>query len=51
MVIVLPDDEVKEILYHGMLNKWRKKMTKLGYNHLNRSIQKMTSFLQQEEKN
>ena len=30
MVTALPDDEVKEILYHAMPNLWRKKMTKQG---------------------
>ena len=44
MVKALPDDEVKEILYHAMPNLWRKKMTKQGYNYLDRSIQEMSSF-------
>ena len=38
MVTALPDDEVKEILYHAMPNLWRKKMTEQGYNYLDRSI-------------
>ena len=44
IVTALPDDEVKEILYHAMPNLWRKKMTKQGYNYLDRSIQKMSGF-------
>ena len=44
MVIAMPDDEVKEILYHVMSNKWRKKMTEQGYNYLDRSIQVMSGF-------
>ena len=44
MVTALPDDEVKEILYHVMPNFWRKKMTEQGYNYLDRSIQEMSGF-------
>ena len=43
MVTALPDDEVKEILYHIIPNLWRKKFTKQGYNYLDRSIQEMSS--------
>ena len=32
IVLALPDDKIKEILYNIMTNVWRKKMTKLGYN-------------------
>ena len=39
MVTDLPDDEVKEILYHTMPNLWRKKMNKQEYNYLDMSIQ------------
>ena len=42
MVTALPDDEVKEILYHAIPNSWRTKMTEQGYIYLDRSIQKMS---------
>ena len=45
-VIALSNDEVKEILYHAKPNLWRKKMTKQGYNYLERSVQEMTSFFE-----
>ena len=38
MVTALPDDEVREILYHAMPYSWRKKMTEKGYIYLDRSI-------------
>ena len=46
MVTVLPDDEVKEILYHAMLNTWRKKLIKQRYSYLDRSIQEMSGFFE-----
>ena len=42
MVTALPDDEVKEILYHAMPNSWRKDGIEQGYNYLDRSIQEMS---------
>ena len=42
IVTAQPDDEVKEILYHAMPNLWRKKMTKQGYNYLERYIQEIS---------
>ena len=38
MVTALSGNEGKEIIYHGIYNLWRKKMTKQGYNYLDRSI-------------
>ena len=46
MITALPDDEVKEILYHAIPNFWRKKMTEQGYNYLDRSIQEMLGFFE-----
>ena len=37
--IALPDDEIKEIFYHAVLNLLRKKKSKHGYKCLDRSIQ------------
>ena len=42
----LPEDEVKEILYHTMPNMWKKKMVEQGYNYIDGSIQNMTEFFE-----
>ena len=41
MTTALPENEVKQILYHAIPNTWRKKMTEQGHNYLDRSIQEM----------
>ena len=51
MVTALPDDEVKELLYHAILNLWRKKMTEHGWNYLDRSIQEMSDFFEARVEN
>ena len=51
MVTSLPDNEIKEILYHAMPNLWRKKITKQGYNYLERTIQKMPGFFETRVEN
>ena len=51
MITALPDDEAKEILYHAMPNLWRTKMTKQGYNYLDRSIQEMSVFFETRVEN
>ena len=51
MVKALPDDEVKEILYHAIPNSWRKIMTEQGYNFLDRSIQEMSGFFETRVEN
>ena len=51
MVTALPDDEVKEILYHTMTNLWRMKMTKQEHNFLDRSIQEMLDFFETRVEN
>ena len=51
LITALPDDEVKEMLYHTMLNSWRKKMTKQGNNHLEKSIQEMSGFFKTRVEN
>ena len=33
-VTSLPDDDIKEILYHTMPNTWKKKMVEQRYNYL-----------------
>ena len=42
----LPEDEVKEILYHAMPNMWKKKKVEQGHNYLDGSIQNMTEFFE-----
>ena len=51
MVKALPDDEIKEILYHIIPNSWRKKMTEQGYNYLDRSIQEISGFFERRVEN
>ena len=51
MVTALPDDEVKENLYHAMTNSWGKKMTEQGYNYLDGSIQEMSGFFETRVEN
>ena len=51
MVTARPDNEVKEILYHTMPCLWRKKMTKQGYNFLDRSIQEVSGFFETRVEN
>ena len=51
MVTALSDDEVKEILYHAIPNLQREKMTKQGYNYLDRSIQEMSGFFETRVEN
>ena len=34
LVTSLPDDDIKEILYYTIPNKWEKKMVEQGYNYL-----------------
>ena len=51
IVIALPDDKVKEFLYHVIPNSRRKEMTKHGYNYLYRSIQEMSDFFETRVEN
>ena len=46
LVIPLPDDDVKEILYHNMPNTREKKMVEQGYNYLDGSIHSMVEFFE-----
>ena len=34
LVTSLPNDDIKEILYHAMPNMWKKNMIEQGYNYL-----------------
>lgn len=47
----LPEDDIKEILYHAMPNTWKRKMIEQGYNYLNSSIQQMTEFFETRVEN
>ena len=43
-VTSLPDDDIKEILYHAMPNTWKKKMVEQGYNYLDDLFHSMAEF-------
>ena len=45
-VTSLPDDDIKEILYHAMPNTWKKKMIEQGYNYLDGPIHSMEVFFE-----
>ena len=45
-VTSLPDDDIKEILYHAMPNTWKKKMIEQGYNYLDGPIHAMAEFFE-----
>ena len=51
MVTALPDDEVKEILYHTIPYLWGGKLTEQGYNYLDRSIQEISGFFETSVEN
>ena len=44
-VKALPDDNVKEIIYHTMSNLWNKKMIKQGYSYLDNIIQEISGAI------
>ena len=46
LVTSLPDDDIKEILYHAMPNTWKKKMIEQGYNYLDGPIHAMAEFFE-----
>ena len=43
----LPDDELKEIIYHAIPNSWRKQMTLQGFNYPTEDIVEMIRFCEQ----
>ena len=51
LVTSLPNDDVKEILYHTMPNTWKKKMVEQGYNYLEGPIHSMAEFFETRIKN
>ena len=51
MIIVLPDDEVKETLYHAIPNLWRKRMTKQRNYFVDGSIQEISGFFERRIEN
>ena len=46
LVTSLPDDGIKEILYHAIPNTWKKKMAEQGYNLLDGPIHSMAEFFE-----
>ena len=46
LVTSLPDDDIKEILYHAMPNTWKKKMVEQGYSYLDGPIHAMVEFFE-----
>ena len=42
----LPDDDIKEILYHAMPNTWKKKMIEQGHNYLDGPINSMAELFE-----
>ena len=46
LVISLPDDDIKNILYHTVTNTWKKKMLEQGYNYLDGPIRSMAEFFE-----
>ena len=46
LVTFLPDDDIKEILYHTMPNTWEKKMVEQEYNYLYGPIHSMADFFE-----
>ena len=40
----LPDDDIKEILYHAMPYTWKKKLIEQGHNYLDGPIHSMAEF-------
>ena len=51
LVTSLPDDDIKEILYHAMPTMWDKKMVEQGYNYLVGPIHSMAEFFKTRIKN
>ena len=46
LVSSLPDDDIKEILYHAMPNTWKKKMVEQWYNYSDHPTHSMTKFFE-----
>ena len=46
LVTSLPDDDIKEIIYHGMPNTWKKKMVEQGYSSLDGPIHSIAEFFE-----
>ena len=51
VVTSLPDDDIKEILYHPLPHVWKKKMIEHGYNYLDGPIHSMAEFFETRIKN
>ena len=49
LITSLPDDDIKEILYHSMPNSW--KMVEQGYNYLDGPIHYMVEFFERRIEN
>ena len=46
LVTSLPDNDIKEILYHTMPNMWEKKMVEQGQNYLDGLIHSMAKIFE-----
>ena len=46
LVTSLPNDDIKEILYHAMPNMWEKNIVGWGYNYLDGRIHSMAEFFE-----
>ena len=46
LVTSLPDDDIKEILYHAMPNMWENEMIQQGYNYLDGPIYSVTEIFE-----
>ena len=51
LVTSLPDDDIKEILYHTMPNIWKKKIVEQGNNYLDGPVHFMAKFFEKRKKN
>ena len=44
LVALLPDDDIKKILYHAIPKPWKKKIVEQRYNYLDGPIHSMAEF-------
>ena len=45
----LPEDELKEVLFHAMSGTWRQEMTKQGFNYPNHTVIDLIQFAEHLE--
>ena len=46
LVTSLPDDDIKEIIFHTMPNTWKRNMVEQGYNYLDDPIHSMAELFE-----